>query len=118
MGKVRKKKAPVTTTTPPATSSSKPKSSRKVIRQYHVLLKQQAQLEALPTRDAQTSKALDDIKQQMDQLGGLESYQRMSAIGGDAPFEFTEASMSLLTRLNQVKDTTEEAVPRKSLSFG
>ncbi|KAJ6606570.1 nucleolus protein [Mycena vulgaris] len=81
MAKARKRKIPITTIAAASTSSSKPKSSRTVIRQYHVLLKQQAQLEALPTRDAKTSQKLDDIKHQIDQLGGLEFYQRMSAIG-------------------------------------
>ncbi|KAJ7168131.1 putative methyltransferase-domain-containing protein [Mycena crocata] len=80
MGKARKKKTPITGTVAASTSSSKPKSSRTVIRQYHVLLKQQTQLEALP-RDTETARILDDTKQQIEQLGGLEFYQRMSAIG-------------------------------------
>ncbi|KAF7338627.1 25S rRNA adenine-N(1) methyltransferase [Mycena venus] len=84
MGKVRKKKTPVTAASATvSSSSSKPESSRKVIRQYHVLLKQQAQLEALPLqkRDAKTVQALEDIRAQIEDLGGLEFYQRMSAIG-------------------------------------
>ncbi|KAJ6618292.1 nucleolus protein [Mycena sp. CBHHK59/15] len=78
-GKARKKKIPITATTP--TSSSKPKSSRTVIRQYHVLLKQKAQLEGLPIQDVKTSQLLDAIQGQLDELGGLERYQQMSAIG-------------------------------------
>ncbi|KAJ7470348.1 nucleolus protein [Mycena latifolia] len=81
MVKARKRKTPVTTVAAMSTSSSKPKSSRTVIRQYHVLLKQQAQLEALPARDAQTSQRLDDVNARIDELGGLGFYQRMSAIG-------------------------------------
>ncbi|KAJ7771779.1 nucleolus protein [Mycena metata] len=81
MGKTRKRKTPLTASVNTSTSSSKPESSRKVIRQYHVLLKQQAQLEALPKRDAKTAQTLEDIKHQLDELGGLEFYQRMSAIG-------------------------------------
>ncbi|KAJ7702387.1 nucleolus protein [Mycena rosella] len=81
MPKARKRKIPITAGAATSTSSSTPKSSRTVIRQYHVLLKQQAQLKALPTRDAQTSQKLDDIKHEIDQLGGLEFYQRMSVIG-------------------------------------
>ncbi|KAJ7093164.1 nucleolus protein [Mycena epipterygia] len=79
MAKARKKKIPISTIA--STSSSKPKSSRTVIRQYHVLLKQQATLQALQTRDAKTSQVLDDVNRQIDELGGLEFYQRMSAIG-------------------------------------
>ncbi|KAJ6488655.1 putative methyltransferase-domain-containing protein [Mycena vitilis] len=81
MGKARKRKMPLTVSASTSTSSSKPESSRKVIRQYHVLLKQQAQLEALPTRDTKFAQALDGIKHQIEELGGLEFYQRMSAIG-------------------------------------
>ncbi|KAJ6500430.1 putative methyltransferase-domain-containing protein [Mycena sanguinolenta] len=85
MGKIRKKilkKTPVTTS---ATTSNpaKAQSTRKVIRQFHILLKRQAQLEALPIqkRDANTVETLNDIKAQIDELGGLSFYQRMSAIG-------------------------------------
>ncbi|KAJ7090219.1 nucleolus protein [Mycena belliarum] len=81
MAKTRKRKTPITTVAVASISSAKPKSSRTVIRQYHVLSKQQAQLEALPIRDAQTSKRLADIQNEIEELGGLESYQRMSAIG-------------------------------------
>ncbi|KAJ7184197.1 nucleolus protein [Mycena filopes] len=82
MGKARKRKTPLTTVNAPtSTSSSKPESSRKVIRQYHVLLKQQAQLEALEKRDVTTTQTLEAIKRQIDDLGGLEFYQRMSTIG-------------------------------------
>ncbi|KAJ7074332.1 putative methyltransferase-domain-containing protein [Mycena amicta] len=77
MGKAtRKRKIPVTTQT--SMSSSKPESSRKIIRRYHVLLKKHTALESRPTRDAQ---ALQEVQAQMDEMGGLESYQRMSAIG-------------------------------------
>jgi 25S rRNA (adenine2142-N1)-methyltransferase len=87
MGKARKRKTPLTANAATISkSSSKPESSRKVIRQYHVLLKQQAQLEALETRDAKTTQTLDDIKRQIDELGGLEFYQRMSAIGQSEKF--------------------------------
>ncbi|KAJ7197225.1 putative methyltransferase-domain-containing protein [Mycena pura] len=77
----RKRKTPVTSSTGTTTLSSKPKSSRKVIRRFHCLLKEQAKLEALPARDAQTSQMLDDIQREIDQLGGLEFYQEMSVIG-------------------------------------
>ncbi|KAF8919573.1 nucleolus protein [Mucidula mucida] len=77
MPKARKRKAPVTTSSAPITSSSKPQSSRTVIRQFHVLLKEQAKLNASGGND----KALADIQRRIDELGGIECYQSMSAIG-------------------------------------
>ncbi|ESK87534.1 nucleolus protein [Moniliophthora roreri MCA 2997] len=80
MPKIRKKKAPITG--PPSTASSKPESSRHVIRKFHVLLKRQAQLQKkLESGDPTASKALTDVRHEIDELGGLDNYQRMSAIG-------------------------------------
>ena len=75
MPKARKRKVPVTATSSPSgnASSSKPQASRTVIRQFHVLLKQQAQLEDV--------EKLAEIQRQIDELGGIECYQSMSAIG-------------------------------------
>ncbi|KAK0210435.1 nucleolus protein [Desarmillaria ectypa] len=75
MPKARKRKISVTATSTPSgnASSSKPQASRTVIRQFHVLLKRQAQL-----KDAQK---LAEIQRQIDELGGIECYQSMSAIG-------------------------------------
>ena len=56
------------------TSSSKPQSSRGVIRQFHVLLKEQAKLRA-------TNGDPADVQSRIDELGGIEVYQSMSAIG-------------------------------------
>lgn len=75
MPKARKRKVPVTANSTPSgnASSSKPQASRTVIRQFHVLLKQQAQV-----KDA---RELEEIQRQIDELGGIECYQSMSAIG-------------------------------------
>ncbi|THV08031.1 nucleolus protein [Dendrothele bispora CBS 962.96] len=83
MPKARKRKVPITTSSdvPSSTSSSKPESSRLVIRQFHVLLKQQAQLQRLLPSDPSKRKELEDVERKIEELGGLESYQRMSAIG-------------------------------------
>ncbi|KAF7322680.1 25S rRNA adenine-N(1) methyltransferase [Mycena chlorophos] len=79
MGTTRKRKTPVTSSRPSASaSSSKPEASRSVIRKYHVLLRKQSALEAHPTSD---KKDIQNVRRQLDQLGGLENYQRMSAIG-------------------------------------
>ncbi|KAF9036959.1 nucleolus protein [Hymenopellis radicata] len=69
MPKVRKRKAPVTASLAPTTSSSKPQSSRTVIRQFHL------------NSSGGTGKALAEIQRRIDELGGLECYQSMSAIG-------------------------------------
>ncbi|VDC07159.1 unnamed protein product [Peniophora sp. CBMAI 1063] len=61
-------------------SSSKPQSSRTVIRRFHTLLKQQAQLQAGP-QTARAVQELNDIAKEIDELGGLAAYQQMSSIG-------------------------------------
>ncbi|KAF7295257.1 25S rRNA adenine-N(1) methyltransferase [Mycena indigotica] len=80
MGKTtRKRKTPVTTTH--QNSSSKPESTRHVIRAYHGLLKKRMALQNRPSRDPEVLEDLEQVQAQIDQLGGLESYQHMSAIG-------------------------------------
>lgn len=80
MPKARKRKVPVTSASTSSTaSSSKPQSSRTVIRQFHVLLKEQAKLTAAGS--AKDAHALDEIQRKIDELGGIECYQSMSAIG-------------------------------------
>jgi len=77
MPKTRKKKTPVTNTDK-ATSSSNPHSSRTVIRRFHVLLKKQRQLKLAPSTDAQE---LRDVEREIEEMGGLAVYQRMSSVG-------------------------------------
>ncbi|KAH7927749.1 nucleolus protein [Leucogyrophana mollusca] len=79
MPKARKKKTPITTSENPA-SSSNPQSSRTLIRRFHVLLKQQQQLKHAGTNPA-NAKALADVEHEIEELGGLPAYQRMSSIG-------------------------------------
>lgn len=79
MPKGRKRKLPIVSVE--TTSSGTPYSSRTLIRQFHGLLKRKAQLEKLPTLDKVVLKALEDVEQQIAELGGLESYQRMSVVG-------------------------------------
>lgn len=73
MRNTRKKKTPVTTQKHHS-SSSNPNTTRTLIRRFHVLLKKQRQLE----RNGRDAK---DVKQEIEQLGGLATYQRMSSIG-------------------------------------
>lgn len=77
MPKTRKKKIPVTNTNK-ASSSSTPTSSRTVIRRFHVLLKKQGQLRNTSSANAE---ALGEIEREIEELGGLAGYQRMSSIG-------------------------------------
>lgn len=80
MPKARKRKVPVSSIETANSSSNTSQSSRTIIRQFHVLLKRQAQLKNVAS-DPSTSTALADVEQQIEELGGLESYQRMSAAG-------------------------------------
>ncbi|KAL0578251.1 25S rRNA (adenine2142-N1)-methyltransferase [Marasmius crinis-equi] len=83
MPKIRKKKAPITGPSP-SNTSSKPESSRVVIRKFHVLIKRQAQLQSqLEGFNGNSSlvQELADVKNEIEELGGLDSYQRMSTIG-------------------------------------
>ncbi|KAF9264947.1 nucleolus protein [Marasmius fiardii PR-910] len=85
MPKTRKKKTPITVTGSSAlTSSSKPESSRAVIRKFHVLLKRQSQLQSKYDSEGASvnvAQELADIRNEIDVMGGLDSYQRMSTIG-------------------------------------
>ena len=81
MGRSKKRKVPVTVPAHKSTTKS-PKSptTRSTIRQFHVLLKRRAQLEAKP-RSLEISRELEEIDQEMNSLGGLEQYQEMSVVG-------------------------------------
>jgi 25S rRNA (adenine2142-N1)-methyltransferase len=81
MPKARKRKTPIVQANNDAPTSSKPEVTRSVIREFHVLLKKQAQLQKNRTQDATTSSELSDIQKRIDELGGLERYQHMSATG-------------------------------------
>ncbi|KAG6874324.1 hypothetical protein C0995_001549 [Termitomyces sp. Mi166 len=80
MPKARKRKLPIVTVESASNNSSTPLSSRTTIRRFHVLLKQRARLKA-STINEESAKALTAIEDEFTQLGGLETYQRMSAIG-------------------------------------
>jgi 25S rRNA (adenine2142-N1)-methyltransferase len=76
MPKARKRKQPLSTTeTRDESSSSKPEASRRVIRKFHVLLKQQTQV------DESNIEQRSKIQRELDEIGGLELYQKMSSIG-------------------------------------
>ncbi|KAI0781194.1 putative methyltransferase-domain-containing protein [Trametes elegans] len=91
-----KRKAPVTAPAAPhasdrpvqpSGSSSRPQATRTVIRRFHVLIKRQAQLhQAIRARKSNVLAAhteLNAVEREIEELGGLETYQRMSAIGQD-----------------------------------
>ncbi|KAF5387160.1 hypothetical protein D9615_001694 [Tricholomella constricta] len=80
MPQARKRKTPIVSIGN-ANSSSSPLLSRTTIRRFHVLLKHQAQLQSVKDVDARTVQALADVKHQISELGGLEEYQRLSAVG-------------------------------------
>ncbi|CCM02857.1 uncharacterized protein FIBRA_04969 [Fibroporia radiculosa] len=87
-----KRKTPVTraesSTRPgPSGSSSNPTSTRTLIRRFHVLIKRKAQLEKAicesthPDGPANATTSLADVEREIEELGGLSAYQRMSSIG-------------------------------------
>ncbi|KAI0371751.1 hypothetical protein BV20DRAFT_965020 [Pilatotrama ljubarskyi] len=86
-----KRKAPVTVAGPsdrpsqPSGSSSHPQATRTIIRRFHVLIKRQTQLQQIirgKHQDVTAAKAeLDAVEREIEELGGLEVYQRMSSIG-------------------------------------
>jgi 25S rRNA (adenine2142-N1)-methyltransferase len=71
MPQTRRRKLPVTLAERHG-SSSTPRASRTIIRRFHTLLKQQ--------KCAQ-GDALANINREIEALGGLEEYQRMSCVG-------------------------------------
>jgi 25S rRNA (adenine(2142)-N(1))-methyltransferase, Bmt2 len=73
MPRTRRRKLPVTVSEKHG-SSSTPRTSRGVIRKFHSLLKRQKTAE----EDGDT---LVTVNREMEKLGGLEMYQRMSCIG-------------------------------------
>lgn len=89
-----KRKKPVTTTpgpsrltSAPSGASSNPAATRKVIRRFHVLLKRQAHLKRILETPSAAKNAPDvqdelaSVEQEMERMGGLAAYQRMSTIG-------------------------------------
>ena len=91
-----KRKAPVTVPTAaasesaaqqPSGSSSRPQATRTTIRRFHNLIKRQAQLQQIirggqKNTDSQSAKTeLARVEREIEDLGGLAAYQRMSTIG-------------------------------------
>lgn len=81
MPQIRKRKKPITShAAEQGPSSSNPNSSRTLIRNFHVLLKKAAQLRSSPL-NAENAVALSSVENEIEELGGLAAYQRMSSIG-------------------------------------
>jgi 25S rRNA (adenine2142-N1)-methyltransferase len=78
--KAKKRKLPLSKT-PTDNTSSKPQAGRNVIRRFHVLIKTQARLQSKPSLNSSEVKELRKVDEEIGELGGLEWYQRMSAIG-------------------------------------
>ncbi|EMD38644.1 hypothetical protein CERSUDRAFT_73096 [Gelatoporia subvermispora B] len=89
----RKRKTPVTSEVSngqaagPSGASSKPQSTRTVIRRFHVLIKRQAQLTSILRKKGGSLSFIDvqtelvDVEREIEELGGLQAYQKMSSIG-------------------------------------
>ncbi|KZT11522.1 nucleolus protein [Laetiporus sulphureus 93-53] len=83
-----KRKTPITTVEasarPGTRGSSNPIATRALIRRFHVLIKRRAQLEkAIEAGDGleNARKGLADVDDEIEEVGGLSAYQRMSTIG-------------------------------------
>ena len=88
-----KRKTPVTSSgssdLPAGTASRRPQATRTIIRRFHVLIKRQKQLQhLLQDGDAKGSgpltsarAELTEVEREIEELGGLAAYQRMSTIG-------------------------------------
>lgn len=83
MRTTRKKKTPITLNHSSANGSNNPHTTRTLIRRFHVLLKKQRQLQKNVSSPS-NAKELQDVEQEIEQLGGLAAYQRMSSIGQGA----------------------------------
>jgi 25S rRNA (adenine2142-N1)-methyltransferase len=86
MPKARKRKAPVTGTNINAGATTSRATTSGVIRRFHVLIKRRAQLvgsQSTGDHDARTTRIseLEQVEGEIEELGGLEEYQRMSTIG-------------------------------------
>lgn len=96
MPKVRKhtRKVPITAPSGPkgaprpiSGSSSNSSATRTLIRRFHVLIKRKAQLKSLLKQENSSNnhlkakQELSAVEDEIIQLGGLETYQRMSSIG-------------------------------------
>ncbi|KAJ3572799.1 hypothetical protein NP233_g2849 [Leucocoprinus birnbaumii] len=76
-----KRKVPISKVATASTTSSKPQASRNVIRRFHILIKSKAQLENKQMLSAQDVEELGRINAEIEEMGGLEWYQQMSAVG-------------------------------------
>lgn len=106
-------------------SASKSKSvgsshTRGVIRRFHVLLKRKEQLQKtrrLSTNTEPESTELKDIEDELNALGGLKTYQAMSAIGQSAQRGggSEKVLISWLKELNLHKTVLESSQKLKSV---
>ena len=88
-----KRKTPVTSSgssdLPAGTASRRPQATRTIIRRFHVLIKRQKQLQHLlqdgdakgPEPLTSARAELTEVEREIEELGGLAAYQRMSTIG-------------------------------------
>jgi 25S rRNA (adenine2142-N1)-methyltransferase len=81
MPKNKKRKLPISNPLDNHVATSKPQSSRNVIRRFHVLIKKEAQLKCNISPSATEIEELVNIQHEIEELGGLQRYQRMSTVG-------------------------------------
>ncbi|TFK55020.1 hypothetical protein OE88DRAFT_1779248 [Heliocybe sulcata] len=81
MGRIRRRKEPVVHTPENrSVASANKSSSRAVIRQFHCLLRKKVRLEKQKVTP-ENARALAAVEHEIESLGGLDTYQKMSTIG-------------------------------------
>jgi len=81
MGRTRKRKAPVVQPAQIRSVTSVNKnSSRAIIRQFHCLLRNKVRLEKQKATP-ENARALAQVEREIESIGGLNTYQKMSTIG-------------------------------------
>jgi 25S rRNA (adenine2142-N1)-methyltransferase len=81
MPKNKKRKLPISNPVDHYVATSKSQSGRNVIRRFHVLIKREAQLKSIISPSATQTEELANIRLEIEELGGLQRYQRMSTAG-------------------------------------
>ncbi|KAF8519314.1 nucleolus protein [Hysterangium stoloniferum] len=115
MAKLRRRRQPVTEkTTRSSLNASKPISGPNLIRRFHVLLKRRERLITVET--SPKSRELIDINKEIEDLGGLETYQKMS-VRGQSDERGGGSERILINWLQEQRKQSRTSTDKSSLSL-